>query len=519
MKDHLIKLGYKITTDSQFQNKRMGITPELHQQLETLGYECQDKKNKKIVDKLTHLIIQHPTVPILKNYLVVAYNTLGNYKKAIEVNDWLVSEHPDYLFAKINQANILIDNGDFGKVPEVLGEAMEIKLLYPERDLFHLSEVTNYYKVVIRYFAGIENQELAENRLKILKQIDPDSDITIQAERFLFPLRLKNAGNRWEEESRQRITPIVQKELPGTSENTAPKFNHTEIENLYHYGLKIPRHLLREIIDLPRATLIEDLEKVINDSVIRYSYFHELKYSEETHNLLLHAILLLNEIKAEECLPIILSFLSFDRDILNFWLGDHITATIWQCLYGLGKNNPNILKQFVLTPGIDTFSKSAATDALCQIVLHCPEKRDEVITVFAEVFTVFSQASIDDNLIDSEFLGLAIGDVIDCQLPELLPIIETLYEKGYVALGINGDFDAVENYLNTLPKYSHKRKIHTIFELYDDILNTWSGYKKDNDNYSYQPPKTSVPVISEKIGRNDDCPCGSGKKYKKCCMR
>jgi len=22
----------------------------------------------------------------------------------------------------------------------------------------------------------------------------------------------------------------------------------------------------------------------------------------------------------------------------------------------------------------------------------------------------------------------------------------------------------------------------------------------------------------EKIGRNDPCPCGSGKKYKKCCM-
>jgi preprotein translocase subunit SecA len=23
----------------------------------------------------------------------------------------------------------------------------------------------------------------------------------------------------------------------------------------------------------------------------------------------------------------------------------------------------------------------------------------------------------------------------------------------------------------------------------------------------------------EKIGRNDPCPCGSGKKYKKCCGR
>ncbi|HIZ71748.1 MAG TPA: SEC-C domain-containing protein [Candidatus Atopostipes pullistercoris] len=24
---------------------------------------------------------------------------------------------------------------------------------------------------------------------------------------------------------------------------------------------------------------------------------------------------------------------------------------------------------------------------------------------------------------------------------------------------------------------------------------------------------------SKKIGRNDPCPCGSGKKYKKCCMK
>ena len=30
----------------------------------------------------------------------------------------------------------------------------------------------------------------------------------------------------------------------------------------------------------------------------------------------------------------------------------------------------------------------------------------------------------------------------------------------------------------------------------------------------------SKPIISEKkIGRNDPCPCGSGKKYKKCCLK
>ena len=31
-----------------------------------------------------------------------------------------------------------------------------------------------------------------------------------------------------------------------------------------------------------------------------------------------------------------------------------------------------------------------------------------------------------------------------------------------------------------------------------------------------QPPRAS---LFQKVGRNDPCPCGSGKKYKKCCMR
>ena len=36
--------------------------------------------------------------------------------------------------------------------------------------------------------------------------------------------------------------------------------------------------------------------------------------------------------------------------------------------------------------------------------------------------------------------------------------------------------------------------------------------------------QTDVPVEpirnrGEKVGRNDPCPCGSGKKYKKCCLK
>lgn len=43
-------------------------------------------------------------------------------------------------------------------------------------------------------------------------------------------------------------------------------------------------------------------------------------------------------------------------------------------------------------------------------------------------------------------------------------------------------------------------------------------YKKEETTYSTAADKQKpMPASSGKIGRNEPCPCGSGKKYKKCC--
>lgn len=44
-------------------------------------------------------------------------------------------------------------------------------------------------------------------------------------------------------------------------------------------------------------------------------------------------------------------------------------------------------------------------------------------------------------------------------------------------------------------------------------------FKKSDDSWYFTEGKmvTSRPIISNKIGRNEPCPCGSGSKYKKCC--
>ena len=55
-------------------------------------------------------------------------------------------------------------------------------------------------------------------------------------------------------------------------------------------------------------------------------------------------------------------------------------------------------------------------------------------------------------------------------------------------------------------------------ELY--TLKEWDGiFTPDEQQALYKEQKESnVMVRSKKTGRNEACPCGSGKKYKKCCV-
>ncbi len=50
-----------------------------------------------------------------------------------------------------------------------------------------------------------------------------------------------------------------------------------------------------------------------------------------------------------------------------------------------------------------------------------------------------------------------------------------------------------------------------------------STFVKEEDGWKFEDGQLvrDEPIVREqpKIGRNDPCPCGSGKKYKKCCAR
>lgn len=299
-------------------------------------------------------------------------------------------------------------------------------------------------------------------------------------------------------------------------QTAAPIFTHQQINNLYAYGLEIPVEKMTEILALPRETLIADLEKVLIDAVDRYPYFSKKFFEPSKAYFPLHAIYFLGQLKAEASLSQVLDFLENDKDVLHYWLGYHLTETVWLPIYLIAQHKLDLLAAFLLKPGIDTYSKAAVTTVLAQIVLHEPDKRNEVVHIFKTVLDYNNKAAVADNIIDDEFLGLLTGDLIDCGLVELLPLVKKLFDKNRISTGINGNYEAVVRECNNVIPSDYKKAIVDIFELYESLQKNWLG---NTDNKSITDLGMQQPTVSNKIGRNEPCPCGSGKKYKKCCIK
>lgn len=74
-----------------------------------------------------------------------------------------------------------------------------------------------------------------------------------------------------------------------------------------------------------------------------------------------------------------------------------------------------------------------------------------------------------------------------------------------------------------LDKYSKEGivefKAYSLFKGEEQVLHERSKFIKEDGAWYYVAGqhKNAAITTSAKVGRNEQCPCGSGKKYKKCC--
>lgn len=367
----------KISYDNDFITRHYKVTPAQTKLLKELAIRMHAKIDKVLLRKLEKLSKENPNLPQLKNYLTVAYNNVGNIAKSIAINDQLLEEFPDYLTARINAACHNIRIGEPDKAMEFLGQNLDLKELYPTRSEFHFSEVQAYYFATVMFAIATKDLPLAENRLDLYKAIDQDNPRIDELEDHVEGLKydLKCDDNESESDD---FSEFIENSPLVTDRIDPPVFHHPEIHQLYQLGFKNAIPVFEVILALPRATVIQDLELVLQDGIERYPYFLEKEWSVFTHSFALHALFLLMELKATESLASVLDFLQYEEDFLEFYIGDFLTEELWQCVYVLGKETPTLLKEFLLKSGVYGFAKSAVSQALIQISILEPRRSAHV---------------------------------------------------------------------------------------------------------------------------------------------
>jgi len=131
----------------------------------------------------------------------------------------------------------------------------------------------------------------------------------------------------------------------------------------------------------------------------------------------------------------------------------------------------------------------AALSGLKEIADRHPECRGDCVGI---VTRVLERAPGKDRLVN----GYAVSTLLDLHAVESIDAIRAAFRRKVVDLSIAGDEEDVEIDLGL--------RIARVTPV------------------PYYPALPSglpaPPVRHDKVGRNDPCPCGSGKKYKKCCL-
>ena len=149
-----------------------------------------------------------------------------------------------------------------------------------------------------------------------------------------------------------------------------------------------------------------------------------------------------------------------------------------------------------------TFPVSTAIEGLKEIAERHPECRAECVGILARMLEWHAETARVIN-------GFAVSALIDLAATEVIDTMREAFRRKSVDISIAGDEEDVEIALGLRDRRSTPTPLYQILP---------TGWLSQSDADRILRDTHAVPRHS-KVGRNDPCPCGSGRKYKKCCLQ
>lgn len=147
------------------------------------------------VTELRALIEREPS-PMFYNWLSAAYSALGEVEAVAKLIRENYRRNPNYLFARLNYAELCIHDGDLAGAREALGARFDLRPLLGGRKRAHISEVTGFFYAVGLYHLEVGDLDAAERAYELLKNVAPDEPPTEELGRMLYS-RLRDVFSRF----------------------------------------------------------------------------------------------------------------------------------------------------------------------------------------------------------------------------------------------------------------------------------------------------------------------------------
>lgn len=152
------------------------LDDELHRHPDTIT-----SKDCEYFKKLSKLRTKYPNNPLILNYIANGYQLLGEEELLKELIFDTYEKFPTSLSARLALANQYLNEGFSEKAINVVKRAYSLKQLYPDRTVFHISEVRAFEFFMVRYFLMLDNFQQANLHLKIMKDLLKEDDKVLQS--------------------------------------------------------------------------------------------------------------------------------------------------------------------------------------------------------------------------------------------------------------------------------------------------------------------------------------------------
>jgi DNA-binding transcriptional ArsR family regulator len=312
-----------------------------------------------------------------------------------------------------------------------------------------------------------------------------------------------------------------------------------EIMEIFSYDDQVfPRHALRQAVekkDEITPHLLKALERAAADPE------DVLEAEDDSH---IYAMFLLAQFREKRAYPLIIKLASHPPELADDLLGDIPTEDLANVIASVSLGDTGLIAELAANKEAEEFGRAAAIRSWLALVVSGERSREEAIAYYKSLF----EGGLEDR---NEVVWCELVDAANDLYPEeVYDHIKKAYDDGLVDEFIvprewtDGQIKlGKDEVLADLPEGNHPVEDVTT-EMIAWFENREIGDEWDEDEDWYEEDEWDeegeedewdddsrrlsalngnnfAPIAPhkapEKVGRNEPCPCGSGKKYKKCC--